>query len=160
MNTIIKNPSDCNQHELASFEDLVRKGGEVVADGLSGRIRNAAFLMFLTKEDGSLIGISALKHPNPGYRARIFKKAGSKLRPEDFTLELGWVFVVETERGNKYSRLLVEQILPQANTERVYCTTRELNEAMIKTVGRYGFRGDGVAYRSDTGDYNLRLFVC
>jgi RimJ/RimL family protein N-acetyltransferase len=159
MNTTIKSPSKCNNHELESFEALVRKGEEVAAAGLSERIRNAAFLMFLTLADGSLIGVSALKRPNPGYRAKVFQSAHSKLRPEDFGLELGWIYVAESERGKKLSHDLVEQLLPHAGTERVYATTRECNLPMIRTNERCGFRRDGIAYPSENGHYNLLLYV-
>lgn len=159
MNTNIKNPSKCNKHELEGFEALVRKGKQVAVGGLSERIRNAAFLMFLMLPDGSLIGVSALKRPNPGYRAKVFQSAHSKLRPEDFSLELGWVFVVESERDKKLSHALVEQLLPHAGTERVYATTHECNLAMICTNERYGFRREGIAYPSENGHYNLLLHV-
>jgi hypothetical protein len=80
MNIAIKTPAKCDKHELENFEALVRMGEEVTGDGLTERIRNAAFLMFLTDADGSLIGVSALKRPNSGYRAKIFKSARSELR--------------------------------------------------------------------------------
>ncbi|HEY5345303.1 MAG TPA: GNAT family protein [Verrucomicrobiae bacterium] len=159
MNTIIKTPSKCSKQELESFETLVRKGEEVATDGLSERISNAALLMFLTGADGSLIGVSALKRPNLKYRAKVFKNANSKLQPEDFSLELGWIFVVESERSKKHSHTLVEQLLPYASTERIYATTRECNPRMIKTNERYGFRRDGIAYPSENGHHNLLLFV-
>jgi RimJ/RimL family protein N-acetyltransferase len=159
MKTIIKSPSKCDKHELESFEALVRKGEEVVGDGLTERVRRAAFLMFLTNADGALIGVSALKRPNSGYRAKVFQSAHSELQPDDFSLELGWIYLVESERGKKLSHTLVEQLLPHAKAERVYATTRQLNVAMISTNERYGFRREGKPYPSDKGQYNLLLFV-
>jgi RimJ/RimL family protein N-acetyltransferase len=159
MNTSIKRPLKCDKQELESFEILVRKGEEVAGDGLTERIRKAAFLLFLTDVDRSLIGVSALKRPNPGYRANVFQSAHSELRPEDFGLELGWVYVVESERGKRLSHILVEELLPYARTERVYATARELNLAMISTIERYGFRREGSPYSSGNGHYNLLLFV-
>jgi RimJ/RimL family protein N-acetyltransferase len=159
MKVTIQSPAKCNKCEFENFEALVRKGEEVATAGLSERICNAAFLMFLTVSDGSLIGVSALKHPNPGYRAKVFQSAHSKLRPEDFSLELGWVFVVEQERDKKLSRVLVEQLLPHAGKERIYAATRELNPAMIRTNERYGFQRDGIPYPSENGHYNLLLQV-
>lgn len=159
MNTTIKSPSKCDKHELESFEALVRKGEEVTGNGLTERIRKAAFLMFLTNADGALIGVSALKHPNPGYRAKVFQSARSELRPDNFGLELGWIYVVESERGKRLSHALVEQLLPYAKAERVYATTRKLNLAMICTNEHYGFRREGIPYSSEDGQYDLLLFV-
>ena len=76
MTSSIKKPSECNAQELGSFEAMVREGDEVISLGLSQRIQNAAFLMFLFDEDNSLIGVSALKRPNPGYREYAFTRAG------------------------------------------------------------------------------------
>jgi RimJ/RimL family protein N-acetyltransferase len=159
MNTSIKRPSECNKRELEKFEGLVREGEEVAVAGLSELIRKAAFLMFLIHANGSLIGVSALKRPNPRYRAKVFRNAQSELRPDDFGLELGWIFVVEAERGNKLSHVLVEQLIPHAGTERVYATTREHNLPMIRTNEHCGFLRDGIAYPNDNGNYNLLLYV-
>ncbi len=41
----------------------------------------------------------------------------------------------------------------------VYATTRADNERMQRTLARYGFHQDGVAYRSARGGYDLVLFV-
>jgi RimJ/RimL family protein N-acetyltransferase len=159
MKTIIKSPCKCSNQELESFEALIRIGGEVAADGLTARIRNAAFLTFLSLDDGLLIGVSALKRPNPGYRAKVFKNAHSKLRPEDFSLELGWIFVVESERGKKFSHDLVERLLPYANSERIYATIREHNKPMKLTNEHYGFQREGSAYLSDDEEYKLLLYI-
>jgi RimJ/RimL family protein N-acetyltransferase len=156
---IIKSPLKCDQHELESFEALVRMGEEVAGDGLTERIRNAAFLLFLRNADGGLIGVSALKRPNPGYRVKVFKSAHSQLRPEDYGLELGWIYLVEAERGNKLSHILLEKLLLHLNHERVYATTREHNLAMIRTNERYGFRREGNPYPAANRQYNLILFV-
>lgn len=159
MNATIKKPVECSAHELQTFEFMVREGEEVTAVGLSQRIRDAAFLMFLTAPDGSLIGVSALKHPNPGYRADAFQRAQSKLQPDHYALELGWVFVSESQRGHGLSHILVEQLLPHAGVARVYATTRESNLPMRRTNERYGFRREGDSYPSKLGDHTLLLYV-
>lgn len=155
----VKSPFDCKKQELESFEGLVREGQEVAAAGLSERIRKAAFLMFLTDTNGLLIGVSALKRPSTGYRAKVFQSAQSKLQPDAFGLELGWIFVVSAERGKKLSHVLVEQLISHAGAEKIYATTREGNLPMMCTNEHCGFRRDGIAYPSDNGNYHLLLYV-
>ena len=69
----LKRPEDCLSQEIDGFCELVRVGGEVTSAGLQKRVQRAAILAFL-HEDGRLIGISALKRPDAGHRAGIFKK--------------------------------------------------------------------------------------
>lgn len=159
MNVSTKKPAECSRHELDEFKTLALQGGEVAAGKLPDRIRKASLLLFLRLTDGSLKGISALKQPMPTYRAKVFHHAQSHLRPDDFGLELGWIFVDESERGKKLSHVLVEQLLPFAGKERIYATTREDNPRMISTLNRFRFRREGGAYPSERGPYNLLLFI-
>jgi RimJ/RimL family protein N-acetyltransferase len=156
---IVKNPSECTPNELAAFETMVREGEEVLAFGLPERVRRAAFLLHLVDAAGSLIGVSALKRPSVGYRAKVFDKAHSKLQPEDYVLELGWLFIAQPNRGQGLSRTLVENLLPYAGSQRVYATTRESNLPMRRTNVRCGFQKEGDPYLSDDGHYALVLYV-
>ena len=159
MNASIKKPSECTAQELTAFEAMVRKGNEVNPAGLSKRIQNAAFLMFIFEDDSSLIGVSALKHPNPGYREDAFTRARSELHPDDYGLELGWIFVAESHRGRGLSRELVERLVTCAETDRIYATTREDNLPMQRTNKRCGFHLEGSPYPSKQGNYTLVLYV-
>jgi RimJ/RimL family protein N-acetyltransferase len=159
MKATIKRPSECSQQELEAFEALVRKGEEVALEGLSGRIIKAAFLVFLTELDGSLVGVSALKHPNPGYRRGVFQKSNSSLNPEDYDFELGWIFVAEPHRGQGLSHTLVEKLLLYAGAKKIYATTRESNLPMRHTNQRFGFKLEGSQYPTENGDYILELYV-
>ncbi|RFC51105.1 MAG: Protein N-acetyltransferase, RimJ/RimL family [Verrucomicrobia bacterium] len=159
MNQTIKKPCDCTAQELTAFEAMVTEGGEVNPVGPPQRIRNAAFLMFLFDDDCSLIGVSALKHPNPEYREEAFTSASSVLLPDDYDLELGWIFVAESHRGRGLSRELVEHLIAHVETARIYATTREANLPMRRTNERCGFRLEGSPYRSKLGNYSLVLYV-
>lgn len=157
--TRIKSPADCSPAELDSFEALVREGGEVTPAGLSQRISSASRLLFLYDSSGMLCGVSALKHPNDGYRSKVFRQAEASVLPATYPIEIGWVLVSLSHQGQRLSRPLVEQLLPYAEGSLVYGTTRADNERMHRTLARYGFRQDGVPYRSARGDYDLVLFV-
>ena len=158
-NIEVKQPSECPENELDSFEDLVKKGEEVTFAGLHNRIKKARFLVFLYEQDKTLAGVAALKEPSINYKKKVFDKAGSKEDPDKFTFEAGWLYVEEQFRGRKYSRLLLEEVLKIAGDKQVYATTRENNVAMQRTNLRYGLSPSGHPYKSKEGNYNLILYI-
>ena len=93
LDLVEKAPSECTDEQIGAFCDLVRKGDEVVSEGLEGRVRRAWLLAF-GSADGSLVAVAGIKRPDPGYRAKVFDKSGTKLNPRDFVVELGWVMVM------------------------------------------------------------------
>lgn len=137
----------------------MREGGEVEAAGLRQRICRASRLLFLYDADGVLAGVAALKHPDENYRSKVFRKAHAMASPFSYPVEIGWIFVSPSHQGQHLSRQLVEHLLPHANHDQVYATTRADNERMQRTLARYHFRQDGDAYPSVRGDYKLVLFV-
>ena len=145
--------------ELDAFEGMVRKGEEVTPAGLSELISHAAALLFMNEADNSLVGISALKRPRQTYRRKVFKRAHSKLDPEDYCFELGWVFVAKSHRGRRLSRILVKELIPHMGTEKVYATCRKSNKPMRRTLERFGFRREGSPYVADNSYYTLELYV-
>ena len=58
----VKSPQDCSPGELGDFAALVVAGGEIIREGLEGRVL-AAHALFLLREDSCLLGIAALKNP-------------------------------------------------------------------------------------------------
>lgn len=157
--TCIKTPAECSASELEAFEVLLQSGGQVSGAGLLGRILGAAHLMFLRDASGLLVGISALKRTPEDYRAKLFQQARAVVPPAAYPLEMGWMMVHPSHRGQGLARALVEQLLPQARPNLVYATMRADNERIRSTAIRHGFRQEGVAYRSVRGDYELVLFV-
>jgi GNAT superfamily N-acetyltransferase len=159
INKFVKKPSNCSENELNSFEIFVKKGGEVVAEGLHGRIKKAEWLVFLFENATTLAGVAALKSPDENYKHRVFKKAESQEDPKEFTFEAGWIYVEEQFRGRKYSRQLLEEILKLACDNHIYATTRENNEPMRHTITHCGFKQSGHPYKSESNKYNLILYT-
>lgn len=136
---VLKHPSECSDQELESYTALVLQGGEVVVQGLRGRIRQAAVLAFAFHES-RLVAVTALKVPTEGYRLGVFRKAGVALSAAG-ALELGWVFVVAGCRGRGLAGRIVTDTLSPAGTACVFATTRSDNSAMHKVLeARCGFR--------------------
>lgn len=156
---IYKRPSSCSKAELGAFETLLKEGGEVPSQGLHERVLRAEWLVFALEEDGTLSGISALKKPNDSYKKKVFRKAGTELKPDDFPFEAGWLFVDPGFRGKKYSRLLLDAVIRLAASNSVYATTRENNELMRRTNRHCGLMDTGSPYTSEEGDYRLLLSV-
>ncbi len=155
----MKSPSDCTATELNAFIALVREAGEVAANGLPNRVRAAERLFFLLDESYALLGISALKHPSPGYRAKVFSHAAAQSTPDEFPFEVGWVVVAPQYRGLGLSRPLVSMLLSYQPPSFVFATTRADNHFMQRTLLRLGFKREGHTYRSERGDYDLVLLT-
>jgi len=158
MKITLKAPSECSRGELELFTRLARDGGEVQSYGLSNRVRRAKALAFLV-EDGSTIGIAALKQPDQGYKADVFAKAGAAEAPGQFLYEVGWVVIAEKHRGRKLSRVLVDAVLSKSESRSVFATSATTREAMHRTLSRFGFVRHGQSYPSSERDEELFLFI-
>lgn len=86
----IKSLNDCTNADLVAFERLVKEGGEVDPNGLRGRMQRAEKLVFINA--GKCVAVGAIKNPNEGYKARVFRKAGVA-GAEHYHFELGWLYV-------------------------------------------------------------------
>ena len=152
----IKSPKDCSDVELRSFENLVTEGGEVALAGLRQRIQRAEKLVFIN--DGECVAAGAIKNPNAGYKARVFKKSGV---PEQsrYKYELGWLYVSQAARGRGYGRALMESIIQSLSGRPCFATTREDNASMHHLLSRFGFSKLGKSYESENGGYSLVLYA-
>jgi hypothetical protein len=126
VNTVIRRPDGCTDSEIAAFCCLVRQGGEVVAAGLEGRVRQAKALSFLYVE-GALVGVAALKQPQKRYRNDVFKKAAVAQDANLFDLELGGVYVLPEYQGRHYSGVLSAAAKSQSDGAPMFATTRPDN---------------------------------
>jgi hypothetical protein len=159
MTVSILSPSKCTPQDLAEFKKRVISGDAVNAAGLSERIREAFQLLFLYTPEKELVGIAALKRPALGYRADIFCKANSRLKPESYQLELGWIFVEIPHRKNKYHLLMISELLPHIGNEPIFATTRSDKRSIQCALPDFGFRREGEPYQSNEGEHRLLLFV-
>jgi GNAT superfamily N-acetyltransferase len=154
----VKRPQNCTQNELADFADLVLVGGEVIREGLDGRIQDAYALFFL-REASSLLGIAALKNPSARYRGSVFKKACATESALHYPLELGWVFVVPSARGRRLSRRLVDAVVMHAAQRQIFATSRVDNTAMHASLIDVSFVKHGTEYVSHRGTHRIALFL-
>lgn len=158
INVLSRKPSDCHDTEIGDFMALVLAGGEVVSKDLESRIRSAASLVFLTV-GCCLCGVAALKRPELSYRKRISLSADVPLSQNEFPYELGWVFILPSARGRKFSIDLTRAALSAAGTQGVFATSRTDNHGMHATLSRFQFVLAGKPYSSGRGNHQLQLFL-
>jgi predicted GNAT family N-acyltransferase len=153
-----KSPSACSNVELGAFIAFVRAGGEVVVHGLADRIQSAAILVF-AYIDGALVGVAALKKPQPSYRRSVSEKSGVPLSAENFPFELGWVYVSPNVRNQGLSLQLSQAVIEASGGAGVLATSRTDNEHMHSTLAKLGFESTGKTYSSGHGKHSLQLFI-
>lgn len=138
---------------------LVKASGEVAVDGLEGLVKEAATLAFLRTQGHCLVGIAGLKRPRPGYRTRVACLSKYDLPKDDYPLELGWVFILPSARGNKCSLPLSRATLEAAGNSGVFATSATGKGQMHATLEKLGFVRRGRQYASKRREESLQLFV-
>jgi len=152
----VKKPSSCHEHDINDFLELVLEGGEVVSAGLRNRVIAADTLVFIGNT--GVEGIAALKKPNLAYKKKVFSNASYANDSERYDLELGWLYVSQSLRGQGLSHKLMMCIMKALQGRCCYATTRTDNFQMQKLLPQYGFRKVGKSYKGN-GEYFLDLFV-
>jgi RimJ/RimL family protein N-acetyltransferase len=155
----LKEPFACTERERLEFERLVRQGFDGSDDGLPGRIRDARWLAFYYAPGDTLAAIAALKAPNERYREDVFKKADAGVGSADYTLELGWVYVVPARRGSGIAENLCQLLLARVPESCVFATTRPDNNPMIRVLLALGFARVGKPYPHQRRNEELVLFL-
>lgn len=152
-------PTAFSDAQIAAFVELVISEGEVNPYYLRERVENARTLVMLYDE-GVLVGTAAIKNPEPDYRVGVFDKAASDLSASTYSVELGYVVVAKSHRGQKLSWKLADAALPFVGTEQVFATTRMDNEAMHRVLPAREFIASGKPYDSiEHPGSHIRLFV-
>jgi predicted GNAT family N-acyltransferase len=106
--------------------------------------------------DGHIVGVAALKVPVQSYRDSISRKSGFSIADWKYPLELGYLVVDKSARGQKLSTRLVDAVLDAAGDSGLFATTS--STAVHKILPRVGFVVRGNTYKSNDGD-ELTLYV-
>lgn len=140
------------------FMAIVRAGGEVSDASLGRNTREAERLVF-ARQGGSLVGVAALKNPQPHHRATIKQKAGVAVEVMDFPFELGYIFVLPCARRGGLATKLCRSALRAANGRGVFATARTDNVGIHRILRRLRFQKVGIPFSSTRGIYKLQLFL-
>lgn len=120
----VKEPVKCSDKEIAAFYEEVKKGGKVLLQGLTERIKNCELLAFCYYEN-SLIGVSSIKRPNPNYVADIIKKSKIDRNVDELVFEIGYSYTERDFRRNGISKELKSKLLEQMKSRKgtIFSTT-------------------------------------
>lgn len=157
MKIIIKSPQECTENELEIFEELILEGGEVTGLGLRQRIDKAERLIFINNSH-KCVAVGAIKNPDNSYKTRVFNKSSIPEKTDEFMFELGWVYVVQSERENGLGRILMNAVTEILGGTGCYATTRANNNPMRRLLEQYSFKRLGDSYISQKG-YSLVLYA-
>lgn len=78
--------------------------------------------------------------------------------PDQYFLESGYAFTVESCRGQGISSKLLAYLLDEVK-ENVYATTKDENHSVHRVLQKNDFIKLGNLYKSERGDYFLQLWV-
>ncbi len=152
-------PRECSDADIASFVDLVSRGGEVRAVGLEDRVRGAAALGFV-RADQQVVAVGALKSPAATYRSKVFRLAGVENLATRYLHELGWYFVLPSYRSAGAAAALTRVLTSPPFSREMFATIRQDNQPAIRTVLRGGFSPLGSPFPSAIkSSANIVLFV-
>ncbi|PNQ76465.1 hypothetical protein BA950_08370 [Erythrobacter sp. SAORIC-644] len=155
---VIKRPKECSDSEIDHFVELVSMGGEVV-EGARARIMRARALGFLEYEHVP-VGVAAIKSPLKSYKTKVFGAAGSEYSIDEFSHELGWIYLKENHRGKGLITPLIENMLKEVENTPVFATTRSSNIVMQQILKHFAFKRSGKPYRSvKSPDELIRLLL-
>jgi RimJ/RimL family protein N-acetyltransferase len=141
--TRLKRPASCTETERREFARLVRRGFRGSDARLPARIEAAERLAFRRDAGGDLVAIAALKAPDEGRRAEMFRTSRARLDAADCELELGWVFVLPAHRGRGIAGDLCRRLLARVPTAPLFATTRPDNVPMLRILLALGFERVG-----------------
>jgi len=153
----VKSPGNCSDKEIEVFESFVNKGDEVDVMGLKERIMAAHKLIFVLNDE--CLGVGAIKKPNNGYKAKVFKKAGIQILADEFLYELGWIYVLENTRGLGIGSIIMKSISREINENKCYATTRENNDGMRYLLEKHAYSLNGDKYLGRNKKNNLVLYT-
>lgn len=156
IHTVARKFDDCHPTEIDDFMALVLAGNAVESQGLRERIRRAEALIFLTV-GCCLCGVAGLKNPDSRYRAGLASKSKISLPVDRFPYELGWVFVMPSARGRRFSVDLVRAALSASSAAGVFATTR--SPEMAQTLARFEFVPAGKPWLTARDPNELQLFL-
>ena len=151
-------PQECTADDLRSFARFVRQGEQVTSEGLETRIAEAAWLGFALF-NRRVVGVAAIKNPQPNYQFKVFSAAEVPARIREFTLEFGWVFILPEYRSLGIATSLLQELLAKVSADGIFATTGSENRHMHQTLLRSGFQVVGQPFKSTRKETTNFLWV-
>lgn len=154
MSQIIKPPSECTEHEIKRFKEMVLQGCQVTEGGLEDLIEQAALLAFHYEGD-QLAGVAAVKNPRNEYKKRVFREAGVVEQADEFNLEIGWAFTLKEYEGRHINSNLIQKLIEKSESQNMFATASTTNNRMDRILTKFGFEKTGIPYQGRTDQLQL-----
>lgn len=152
-----RRPAEATEIERAAMLRLVVQGGGVTEAAVRAGLPRAEALLFCAR-GGQVLGVAALKVPQPGYRAGLAgtAKADVPLPEADYPRELGYLAVDEAARRLGLGRLLCSAAITLARGRGLFATTGQ--DAMRNHIlPRLGFAPAGRIWQGREEPLSLML---
>ena len=146
-------PSELSPAEQERCMTIVREGSAIQNDRyIKQNFPNAKTLAVVRASTGEIVGVGALKAPNPVHTRTVCDRSGETF--DHNRTELGYVAVDGNHRGKKLSYSIVEH-LHSSTKEPLFATTD--CPRMKKVLTSNGFSNEGQSWKGDRGDLTLWL---
>jgi GNAT superfamily N-acetyltransferase len=139
----VRIPADATDEEQSAFLRLVPAGGAVTVEAVRAGLPRAEALV-ICADGRRIVGVAALKVPQPGYRAGLSSaaKSGFALPEAMFPRELGYVAVEDDSRRKGIGMRLCNEVIRLADGRGLLATTG--NDGMHhKILPQLGFADAG-----------------
>lgn len=146
---------ELNEGDQRSVAQLIEDGGAVSGstETITRRLERTLMLTLLRVcTNGQIVGVAALKTPEPKYRADKFAKAGVPISNYATASEFGYVVVAREMRGRRLSGKLVGAIVKKLR-EPTFATTDD--NAMRSNLKKAGFVQAGREWMGQRGKLSL-----
>jgi GNAT superfamily N-acetyltransferase len=142
-----RTPQTVTEHERSALIQLVEEGGAATAAAVERGIPRCEAMVFCAQGD-QIVGVGALKVPQPNYRDGIAgaAKSGFPLPPAKFARELGYVAVAVAWRGRGIGPILCNQLIALAAGRSLFATTGD-DTMRHKILPRLGFVQAGASWK-------------
>ena len=147
--------ADLPMDDQVTVAQLVSSGGAVVGGEaqIAARLKKAPMIVLLRMNDTDrIVGVAALKNPNPAYRLMKFADAGVPVGGFEDAYELGYVVVATDMRGKQLSGRLIGLIAKDLRKP-TFATTD--NDIIKNNLFRSGFRRAGREWQGKKGALSL-----
>ncbi|HET8688411.1 MAG TPA: hypothetical protein VFM18_17510 [Methanosarcina sp.] len=149
-------PTEFTPKELQKVSDLINSGGQLVINVTPAYVKKAKIIAVAFVK-GQVIGISAIKGTDRSYKDYVFDSAGAEKVANQYSLEMGWKFVVPEFRGHQLGKTLSEKALAAIGANKIFVTIRASNQASLTPIRQLGFKPLGKPYIGPSGNKIILL---
>lgn len=132
--------------ERRKVSKLIAEGGAVTESYVLKGIQRRGVQLILAKEAQVLIGVAALKIPEPEYRKSIEAKSGIAISESDFPFEVGYVSVAREQGGRGLGSMLCDFVVRLVGDNGAFATTGT-PQMLTSILPRFGFRWVGCPWK-------------